>query len=297
MSRAFARLERTLGQPSGQGHTFKLGVRHRATSLRRVQCSSYSMLFARTIPESFHVAPRRGGVQCASHNGRKSCPIGFSAAPRRPVSGKDAYRDDPFAAADAAEEAARVTATPSRDAPDGDRDYPPPVYAADRPPPPRRPCARPTLRGVEPRSSAGPPGRRDDGGGAARRPDRGRHRLRHPRQGRGHPRLRRGPAGRRPRHRRGLPGSGQDPAGQVARQVHRLPFRPGPVHPRPPAQRRHRRHGVQPEERGVRVPARAHLRQHRPRRRDQPGLAQDPVEPARVHGRAPGDHRQRHASR
>ena len=53
---------------------------------------------------------------------------------------------------------------------------------------------------------------------------------------------------------------------------------------------------LQPEERGVRVPAGPHLRQHRPGRRDQPRLAQDPVQPARVHGRAPGDHRQHHAS-
>ena len=43
----------------------------------------------------------------------------------------------------------------------------------------------------------------------------------------------------------------------------------------------------------LRVQARAGLRQHRARRRDQPGLAQDPVRAAGVHGGAPG-HRRRH---
>ena len=43
----------------------------------------------------------------------------------------------------------------------------------------------------------------------------------------------------------------------------------------------------------VRVPARADLRQHRPRRRDQPRLAEDAVGAARGDGGEPG-HRRRH---
>ena len=43
----------------------------------------------------------------------------------------------------------------------------------------------------------------------------------------------------------------------------------------------------------LRVPARPRVRQHRAGRRDQPGLAQDPVGPARGDGRGPG-HRRRH---
>ena len=39
----------------------------------------------------------------------------------------------------------------------------------------------------------------------------------------------------------------------------------------------------------------ADLREHRARRRDQPGLAEDPVGPARMHGGAPGDGRHRDA--
>ena len=48
---------------------------------------------------------------------------------------------------------------------------------------------------------------------------------------------------------------------------------------------------LQPEDPGVRVPARPDHGPGRPRRRDQPGDAEDPVEPARVHGGAPGDDR------
>ena len=44
----------------------------------------------------------------------------------------------------------------------------------------------------------------------------------------------------------------------------------------------------------VRVQAGADLRQHRDRRRDQPGLAEDPVRAAGVHGGAPGHGRRRH---
>ena len=124
---------------------------------------------------------------------------------------------------------------------------------------------------------------------------RGQRRVGHPRQGGGHPGLRRRPAGRRPHHHRGLPGRRQDAARQGARPLRQLPLRAHPVHAGPPAQRRHRRERLQPEDRRLRVPPRADLRQHRARRRDQPLVAQDPGEPARVHGGAAGDDRQRHA--
>ncbi len=68
------------------------------------------------------------------------------------------------------------------------------------------------------------------------------------------------------------------------------------VHGRPAA-RRHRRHQrLQPARGALRVPARADLRQHRDRRRDQPRLAEDAVRPARVHAGAPG-HRRRDLAR
>ena len=56
---------------------------------------------------------------------------------------------------------------------------------------------------------------------------------------------------------------------------------------------RHRRQRVQPGHPRLRVQARGGLRQHRRGRRDQPGLAEDPVRAPRVHGGAPG-HRRRH---
>ena len=48
---------------------------------------------------------------------------------------------------------------------------------------------------------------------------------------------------------------------------------------------------LQPEDPGVRVPAGPDLQPGRPRRRDQPGDAQDAVRAARMHGGAPGDDR------
>jgi len=50
-----------------------------------------------------------------------------------------------------------------------------------------------------------------------------------------------------------------------------------PVHPRPAAERHHRGQRLQPGAARVRVQAGAGVREHRGRRRDQPGLAQDPV--------------------
>ena len=70
-----------------------------------------------------------------------------------------------------------------------------------------------------------------------------------------------------------------------------------PVHARPPADRRHRSLGVQPARPRLRVPARARLRERRPRRRDQPRHAEDAVGAARGDGGAPGHGRRRHAAR
>ena len=57
-----------------------------------------------------------------------------------------------------------------------------------------------------------------------------------------------------------------------------------PVHPRPAARRHHRHHGVRPEDGRLRVPRRPDLRQHRARRRDQPGEPEDAVRAARGDG-------------
>ena len=53
--------------------------------------------------------------------------------------------------------------------------------------------------------------------------------------------------------------------------------------------------GLRPEDAELRVPRRADLRQRRPRRRDQPGDAEDAVGAARGDGRASGDGRRRDA--
>ena len=119
------------------------------------------------------------------------------------------------------------------------------------------------------------------------------HRVGHRRQGRS------GQAGADRPARRGAPAHrgrarrGQDHARQGAGPVHRLLGAAHPVHPRPAAERHHRGQRLQPGTARVRVQAGAGVRQHRGRRRDQPGLAQDPVRAARVHGRAAG-HRRRH---
>ena len=102
------------------------------------------------------------------------------------------------------------------------------------------------------------------------------------------------PARRGARAHRGRARRGQDAAGQGAGPVHRLLGPPRPVHARPAAQRHHRGQRLQPGAAGVRVQAGPDLRQHRARRRDQPGLAQDPVRAAGVHGGAPGHGGRRH---
>ena len=64
-----------------------------------------------------------------------------------------------------------------------------------------------------------------------------------------------------------------------------------PVHAGPAADRRHRAVDLQPEDPGVRVPAGPDHGPGGPRGRDQPGDAEDPVEPPRMHGGAPVDGR------
>ena len=88
-----------------------------------------------------------------------------------------------------------------------------------------------------------------------------------------------------PAHR-GRPRRRQDVDGEGDRPVHRRDLEPDPVHARPAAVRRHRGVGVEPGRQRVRVPPRRRVRQRRPRRRDQPGVAQDAVRAARGDGGA-----------
>ena len=63
------------------------------------------------------------------------------------------------------------------------------------------------------------------------------------------------------------------------------------VHARPAAVRHHRRLGLGPRPRRLRVPARRRVRQRRARRRDQPRVAEDAVGAPRVDGGTPGQRR------
>ena len=69
---------------------------------------------------------------------------------------------------------------------------------------------------------------------------------------------------------------------------------PHPVHPGPAALGRHRRDHLRPEDPEVRVPQGPDLQQHRPGRRNQPCLAEDPVGTAGGHGGIPGHRGRRH---
>ncbi len=94
----------------------------------------------------------------------------------------------------------------------------------------------------------------------------------------------------------GRAGDGEDRPCAGARAEHRRRVAVAhPVHARPPADGRHRPLGLQPARAGLRVPARADLRERRPRRRDQPRDAEDAVLAARGHGRDAGHRRRRHA--
>ncbi len=91
------------------------------------------------------------------------------------------------------------------------------------------------------------------------------------------------------------PGTGQDQPRQGARRD-----RPGyelahPVHARPAALRRDRRHDLRPAVAPLRVPQGSDLRLDRACRRDQPRLAEDAVRPAGGHGGVPGHRRRRDA--
>ena len=107
----------------------------------------------------------------------------------------------------------------------------------------------------------------------------------------GRPAVGRAPAGR------GHARDRQDAARQVARRGDRRPVRPGAVHARPAARRRHRHLGVRPGHRRVGVPARPDLRQRGARRRGQPGVAPHAGRAARADGGAPGHRRRRRRTR
>ena len=102
---------------------------------------------------------------------------------------------------------------------------------------------------------------------------------------------------------RPLPDDRRAGAGQDADRIHLGPgpapeVQPHPVHTRPDAQRyhRHRDHRGGHRDRQARVPlrARAGLRQHRARRRDQPDSAQDPGGALAGHAGVPGHRRLEH---
>ena len=123
------------------------------------------------------------------------------------------------------------------------------------------------------------------------------HRARRPRQAGGGQARPLRPLLPRARAVRGRARDGEDRARPRDRAVDRGRARLArAVHARPPADRRHRALGLQPEGARVRVPPGAGLREHRPRRRDQPRDAAHAVGAARGDGRAP-DHRGRRVAR
>ena len=107
------------------------------------------------------------------------------------------------------------------------------------------------------------------------------------------------PARQQPRPARGRAGPRQDDARADDRGRHRLLVQPDPVHARPDARRHHRHEHPHRGGRPARLPlpAGSDLREPRPRRRDQPRHAEDPVEPARGDAGAPGHGRAPAATR
>ena len=135
-------------------------------------------------------------------------------------------------------------------------------------------------------------GRPARGGSRDRGAPRGEHRARPARQARRDQARHRRARLPRPRALRRRAGHRQDRAGARDRPLDRgLGVRPCPVHAGPPALGRDRREHLRPEAPRLRVPPGAALRQRRPRRRDQPGDAEDAVGAARGDGRAAGDDR------
>ena len=94
----------------------------------------------------------------------------------------------------------------------------------------------------------------------------------------------------------GVPGLAKTLMVQTVAEALELSLQPGPVHPRPDAERHHRhrdpRGGPGHRRAGLPVRAGADLRQRGAGRRDQPDPAQDPGRPAPGHAGAPG-HRRR----
>ena len=86
-----------------------------------------------------------------------------------------------------------------------------------------------------------------------------------------------------------VPGVGKTMLAKALARSIRLHGAAHPVHPGPAAQRHHRGERVQPGAPRLRVQARSGVREHRGRRRDQPGVAEDPVGAAGMHGRTAGD--------
>ena len=102
------------------------------------------------------------------------------------------------------------------------------------------------------------------------------------------------PAGRRAHPHRGRPGGGQEHPGAGAVEVHPGDLQAHPVHAGHAAVGHHRGERLRRQQEGVRVHARADLRQHHPGRRDQPHHAADAVEPAGVHVGVGDQHRRAH---
>ncbi|CAA9519928.1 MAG: FIG022979: MoxR-like ATPases, partial [uncultured Solirubrobacterales bacterium] len=127
-----------------------------------------------------------------------------------------------------------------------------------------------------------------------REPSAGQRRPRGKGGGRGRPGRARRPARRGTRARRGPSRRRQDRPGARLCALDRRGVRAHPGHRRPAARRRRGHEHLQPARGALRVPARTGVRQHRPRRRDQPRLAQDAVGPARVHAGAPRHRRRAH---
>ncbi len=75
------------------------------------------------------------------------------------------------------------------------------------------------------------------------------------------------------------PGTWQDQPGQSTGSQRRRALRSSAVHPRPPPDRRHRSECLEPRIRHLRVPTWSGVQQRVAGRRNQPGIAEDPIRP------------------